>query len=114
MKLLLVRLRLIGDVVFTTPAIRAIRRHYPDAHLTYLVEPDAAPVVEGNPHLTQVIVLARDGRPQWLSDLALSRRLRAERFDVAIDFHGGPRASLLTWASRATRIWGLVRMMEAT
>ena len=39
MKVLLVRLRLIGDVVFTTPAIRAIRDALPDAHLTYLVEP---------------------------------------------------------------------------
>ena len=49
MKILLVRLRLIGDVVFTTPIIRALRRRYPDAHLTYLVEPAAAPVVRGNP-----------------------------------------------------------------
>jgi ADP-heptose:LPS heptosyltransferase len=34
-------------------------------------------------------------------DLALGRRLRAERYDIAIDFHGGPRASLLTWLSGA-------------
>ena len=47
MKILLVRLRLIGDVVFTTPLIRALRRRFPDAHLTYLVEPAAAPVVPG-------------------------------------------------------------------
>jgi ADP-heptose:LPS heptosyltransferase len=36
-----------------------------------------------------------------LDDLALGRRLRAERYDLAIDFHGGPRASLLTWLSGA-------------
>jgi ADP-heptose:LPS heptosyltransferase len=36
-----------------------------------------------------------------LADLALGRRLRASRFDLAIDFHGGPRASLLTWLSGA-------------
>ena len=45
MRILLIRLRLIGDVVFTTPAIGAIKRRFPDAHLTYLVEPAAAPVV---------------------------------------------------------------------
>ena len=56
MKILLVRLRLIGDVVFTTPLLRALRRHYPDAHLTYVVEPAAAPVVRGNPHLNELIV----------------------------------------------------------
>ena len=45
LKILLVRLRQIGDVVFTTPAIRALRERFPDAHITYLVEPAAAPVV---------------------------------------------------------------------
>ncbi len=52
MKLLIVRLRLIGDVVFTTPLIRALRRRYPDAHLTYLVESAAAPVVADSLHLS--------------------------------------------------------------
>ena len=56
-KILLVRLRLVGDVVFTTPLIRAVRRRFPDAHLSYAVEPGAAPVVQDNPHLNEVIVL---------------------------------------------------------
>ncbi|HJZ71737.1 MAG TPA: glycosyltransferase family 9 protein [Vicinamibacterales bacterium] len=37
----------------------------------------------------------------FLRDLGLGRKLRAERYDLAIDFHGGPRASLLTWLSGA-------------
>jgi ADP-heptose:LPS heptosyltransferase len=36
-----------------------------------------------------------------MADVALGRRLKAARYDVAIDFHGGPRASLLTWLSGA-------------
>jgi lipopolysaccharide heptosyltransferase II len=101
-KILLLRLRLIGDVVFTTPIIRALRRTYPDAHLTYLVEPDAAPVVINNPHLNEVLVACRNrGLRRLLDDLALARRLRRERFDVAIDMHGGPRSAWLTWASGA-------------
>ena len=59
MRILLVRLRQIGDVVFTTPAIHALRRRFPDAHLTYIVEPAAAPVVLDNPHLNEVIVAPR-------------------------------------------------------
>ena len=47
MNILLIRLRMIGDVVFTTPAIRALRRRYPDARISYLVEDAAAPVVQG-------------------------------------------------------------------
>jgi ADP-heptose:LPS heptosyltransferase len=106
LNILLVRLRLIGDVVFTTPAIRAIRRHYPDARITYIVEEEAAAVVRHNPHLDAVIV-ARSPRATgrlW-ADIALISRLRRERYDLAIDFHGGPRSSLLTWLSGApTRI----------
>ncbi len=49
MKILLVRLRLIGDVVLTTPLMSALRRRYPDAHLTYVVEPAAEPVVRRQP-----------------------------------------------------------------
>jgi lipopolysaccharide heptosyltransferase II len=101
-KLLLVRLRLIGDVVFTTPAIAALRRHFPSAEISYLVEERAAPVVSTNRHLSRVITVphARGWR-RIKDDVALARELRASRFDIAIDFHGGPRSSWLTWASRA-------------
>ena len=102
MNILLVRLRLIGDVVFTTPAIRALRRHYPAARIAYVVEEDAAPIVRGNPHLDEVIVACNPHAPGRLrADLSLIRRLQHDRYDLAIDFHGGPRSSLLTWASGA-------------
>ena len=106
MRILLVRLRLIGDVVFTTPLIRALRRAYPDARIAYLVEPDAAPVVQNNPHLDEVIVAPRTrGVRRIADDLALARRVRRERFDLVLDLHGGPRSAWLTWASGAgTRV----------
>jgi lipopolysaccharide heptosyltransferase II len=106
MRILLVRLRQIGDVVFTTPAVHALRQRFPEAQLTYVVEPPAAAVVIHNPHLDEVIVAPRrTGVRGFADDVALGRRLRDRRYDLAIDFHGGPRASLLTWLSRApTRI----------
>lgn len=102
LKILLLRLRLIGDVVFTTPALSALRRRFPAAHLTYIVEAPAEPVVRHHPALDDIIVLERPrGLARWRYDVALARRLRRERFDVAIDFHGGPRSGFLTWASGA-------------
>jgi lipopolysaccharide heptosyltransferase II len=101
-KILLVRLRLIGDVVFTTPLIGALRRRYPSAEITYLVEAAAAPAVETNPHLNDVrVVPRRRGWGRLVDDWRLGRELRRARFDVALDLHGGPRSSFLTWASRA-------------
>jgi len=97
-----VRLRLIGDVVLTTPVVRGLRRRFPDATLTYVVEPDAAPVLSGNPRLSELIVTPRRrGLDRVREDLRLAWRLRQGRFDVAIDLHGGPRSAWLTWASGA-------------
>ena len=59
-------------------------------------------MVAGNPHLNEVIVVPkRAGLARVLDDLAMARRLRRGRFDVAIDLHGGPRAAWFAWASRA-------------
>jgi heptosyltransferase I len=102
LKILLLRLRLIGDVVFTTPLIAALRRAYPAARITYLVEDAAAPIVTGNPHLDEVIIAPRRrGIGRLIDDVRLARRLRRERFDLVLDLHGGPRSSWLAWASGA-------------
>ena len=104
MTILLIRLRLIGDVVFTTPVIRALRDHYPQARLIYVVESAAAPIVAHNPHLSEVIVVPHNrGLQRLRDDVHLARQLRGERPDLAIDFHGGPRSAWLAWASGARR-----------
>lgn len=101
-RILLIRLRLIGDVVFTTPAIGALRRRFPAARITYLVEAPAEPVVRHHPALNEIIVVERPrGIARWRYDLRLARRLRAAKFDLVIDFHGGPRSGFLAWATRA-------------
>ena len=90
MKILLLRLRLIGDVMFTTPVIRALRRAYPNAHLAYVVEPAAAPIVINNPHLDEVIIARRSrGVPRIVDDLSLARRKRKRQPAVARP--GSPR-----------------------
>lgn len=103
MTILLVRPRLIGDVILTTPAVRALRRRFPDAEILYLVEALAAPVIAANPHVTEVITVEyRRGWQRLRDDARLGVRLRRRHIDLAIDFHGGPRSGWLTWASGAT------------
>lgn len=95
-------MRLIGDVVFTTPIPRALKRAFPNARIAYLVEEAAAPVVAHNPHIDELIVVRRThGWRRIADDVALARRIRGARYDVVIDLHGGPRSSWLTWASGA-------------
>ena len=100
-KVLLVRLRRIGDVVMTTPAITALRKGLPSAHISYVVEIPYRELIEGNPHVDSTIVLPRPlGTRNFLNTV---RALRKERFDAAIDFHGGPTASLITLLSGADK-----------
>ena len=88
--------------MLTTPVVRAVRRARPAAHLSYLVEPQAAPVVAGNPNLDEVIVSPLlHGAARLREDAALALRLRRARYDAVIDFHGGPRSSLFALASGA-------------
>ena len=102
LRILLIRLRLIGDVIFTTPIPRALKRVFPEAHITYLVEPSAAPVVSNNPAVNDVVIVPRTrGARRVADDLRLALRLRRARYDLVIDLHGGPRSSWLTLATAA-------------
>jgi heptosyltransferase-1 len=83
----------------TTPAISALRKSFPQAFLSYIVEEPYRELVEGNPNLDKTIVLKKN---QGLIDfLKLIRRIRREKYDIVLDFHGGPRASLIALLSKA-------------
>jgi ADP-heptose:LPS heptosyltransferase len=93
-KILLIRLRRIGDVVMTTPAVALLKTHAPSASLTYLVEEPYRRLIEGNPAIDRVIAVpAKQSRGDLVR---LIRGIREDRFDVLLDFHGGPRASWIT------------------
>ena len=98
-KILLIRLRRIGDIIMTTPAIAALKRALPQASLTYIVEEPYRRLVEGNPDIDEIILIPP--HQDALSFLGFSRRVRREKYDIVIDFHGGPRASRIAWLSRA-------------
>jgi len=98
-KILLIRLRRIGDVILTTPAISALRQGLPTASISYIIERPYRELVEGNPNLDKVIVLEK--KQSLRGFLKLIRLIRKEKYDVVLDFHGGPRASLITLFSKA-------------
>lgn len=106
-RILISRLRFIGDVVLTTPVIRALKRQYPEAALYYLAEAGPAAVLAHNPHLEEVIVLpdellpARSVLTRCREQARFLRSLRKRRFDLAIDLFGNPRSALLTLATGA-------------
>lgn len=97
-RVLVVRLRSIGDTVLATPALHALRRFLPRARIDVLLEDWVAPVLDGCPDADRVITVKRGSQ---VSRLRLVRELRAARYDVAFNLHGGTTATLLTWGSGA-------------
>ncbi|MBW2392960.1 MAG: glycosyltransferase family 9 protein [Deltaproteobacteria bacterium] len=95
------------------PAASALRQGYPDAHLAWLVEPASASLLGGVPWLDEVLVFPRPelraalrrGRPDrlWSTGGSWLRALRAERFDLVVDFHSILKSGALAWLSGARR-----------
>ncbi len=86
-RLLLLALLPIGDTLFTTPTIRALRVRYPSARITALAHAATAPLLKRAPALDDVVTLPF--RDDWagLGPLARSlRRLQARHYDAAVDF----------------------------
>jgi lipopolysaccharide heptosyltransferase II len=96
-RILVVKLRAIGDVVLSTVVLKNLRLAYPEAHIAFLTEPPAVPVVSGNPDVDEVLAFDRGTE----GGAALIRRVRAGRFDKVLDLFGNPRTALLTFLSGA-------------
>lgn len=99
--ILLIHLRRIGDILLTTPAVRAIREFYPDKKITYLTEEPFYEVLSGNPYLDNVILLQEDEKKDMKKYLQFLRNIRKKRFDLVIDFYGNPRSSLIAFVTGA-------------
>ena len=60
MNLLLIQLRRIGDVMMTTPAVRALRKAFPEASISFLTESPSDQVYKNNPHLDQLLLYPKN------------------------------------------------------
>jgi predicted lipopolysaccharide heptosyltransferase III len=97
-KVLLVRLRSIGDTVLATPSLFALKRFLPNATVDILVEDWVAPLLSDHPNVDNVIVLERGG---FVKRARAARELRAANYDVVYNLHGGTTATFLTRATGA-------------
>lgn len=80
-----------------TPALRALRAHWPQAEIHVLVAAEAAPLLEGLPLIDRLWPLPRSrGQARVSESLPLIKSLRAERFDRSVDFVGNDRGALLS------------------
>jgi 3-deoxy-D-manno-octulosonic-acid transferase/heptosyltransferase-1 len=120
--ILIVKLSAIGDVIHTLPSLAALRRLYPDAHITWVVEEAAADIIKNHPYLNEVIV---SRRKSWSKDIqkgkilkplfnmrSLIKELRRQRYDLVIDFHGLFKSSIIVLLSLGKRKLGYDSLQE--
>lgn len=94
-RILVTRLRYLGDIVLTTPVLSSLKRCYPDAEIHYLADARYASVLEHNPHLTGVIGLEGGVR----GAVRAVNRLRRTCFTAAIDLFYNPRSAWLLYCT---------------
>lgn len=101
----------LGDVVHTLPAVAAVKCHWPSAHLRWLINPEWAPLLEGNPHVDEVVIFPRDQFrgfvgwtkiPRWLASLR-----RTAHSELVLDFQGLLRSALIARSLRPRTVIGL-------
>ncbi|MBU0502794.1 MAG: lipopolysaccharide heptosyltransferase II [Candidatus Omnitrophota bacterium] len=109
-RILITRTDRIGDVVLSTPAIKALRMRYPSAYIAMMVSPYAKDIVIENPDLDEVIILDKDNKHKNLKGAwELSRDLKKKRFDLAIALHPTNRVHLIIYSAGIPRKIGYDR-----
>lgn len=115
--ILIIKPSSLGDVVHTLPAVAAIRDAHPRAQITWVINPEWAPLLRGNQDVNHVHIFPRGdftglGAPggffSWL------RQTKQIRPDVALDFQGLLRSAIIARASGAKKIYGMSDAREGS
>jgi len=100
----------LGDVVQTLPLLAAFRERFPGAKLSWVINGALAELLEGHPHLDQVIHFDRRGA--WAGWMRLLGDLRLQQFDLVFDLQGLLRTAVMNWSTRAALRVGLESSRE--
>ncbi len=87
-KILIIKLRSIGDVIYNTAIYTPIKKTWPDAYLTVVVEPPSYEIVRYHPDIDKVLIFDKS---TLANQVNFYWNLYKENYDIAIDMHEGPR-----------------------
>jgi heptosyltransferase-3 len=98
LRILVIQLRQLGDILLTTPVLRALREAYPQASIDMMTYPMGRLIIPGNPLVRKHLVAPQEGVTEALRFV---RTLRGESYDVVYDFIGTPRSAVIARLARA-------------
>jgi lipopolysaccharide heptosyltransferase II len=111
-RILIVRTDRMGDVILSTPVIRAIRTAYPNAYLGMMVARSNRELVEGHPDLNALFLYDKKGKEKnWAGTIRFAQALKTHRFDTALILHSTHRVILLSWLAGIRQRIGYARRL---
>lgn len=93
-RILLVMMSAVGDAVHALPVVTAIKRRYPEARLTWVLQPGPASLVRGHPDVDEIVLFERSRG--WRAFRDVWRALRGREFDIVVDLQVYFKASVVT------------------
>ena len=105
-RILVIKLRHIGDVMLTIPVFRALRENFHDAYIAALVNSGTEHVLSGNPLIDEIFIFNRNIRKmnpamRYIKELSFLKQIRIKRFDMTVDLTSGDRAAIVSLLSGA-------------
>ena len=88
MKILVIRFSSMGDIIYTTPVVRCLKKQLPDAEVHFLTKPAFKYIYDNNPHLDRLLLL----KPTLSETI---EEIKSENYDYIIDLHNNLRTSLI-------------------
>jgi heptosyltransferase-1 len=104
--ILIVRLGAMGDIIHSLPGAASLRQSFPQARISWVVDPKWAPLIEGAGIADRLVPFRREDLKSWM---ATARELRSERYDLAVDFQGLVKSAVVAHVARPERIAGFGR-----
>jgi heptosyltransferase-1 len=101
--ILIVRLGAMGDILHSLPGAASLKHSFPSARITWVVDPKWVPLLQGNGFVDRLILFRRNEPGSWSRTKA---ELRADRYDLAVDFQGLAKSALIAHLARPERIAG--------
>ena len=109
-RILVTRTDRIGDVILSLPAIKAMRKAFPDAYIAVMVQPRIDDILKGNPNIDEVIVYDKNKKHKGiLKNLGFIKGLRSKKFDMVLNLHSTKRINLLCFLAGIPRRIGYAR-----
>src|SRR5208282_2385081 len=105
-RILIIRLRSIGDIILLTPALQLLKEWRPDLRLSVMVESRFRDLLKGNPAVEEILTPGEgSGARKLLARVGIIRELRRRRFSLCVNLHGGPTSRLFTrWSGARWRV----------